>query len=219
VADFIRAAMNNTLDILSTQWQQQSGLEVIAFVLAVLYVVLAAKQNIVCWICAFVSTSIYVFLFYEVALPFQSLLNLFYIVMAVYGFVKWRQGATDVNSQLAVSSLGIKTHLGIIIGCLTVSFLLVLSASSWFDSSLLALDVLVTVFSVAATVMTARKIIDNWIYWFVINIAAMYLLIYTHLYLTALLMCIYTFMAVYGWLQWRKSYKEAMMLKRDSLLS
>jgi nicotinamide mononucleotide transporter len=68
---------------LSEQLAALSWLELIAVVLALAYVWLAARQNIWCWPCAFVSTGIYIWLFWQVSLPFHTLLNVYYLMMAV----------------------------------------------------------------------------------------------------------------------------------------
>lgn len=75
-------------------------LETVAVVLAVAYLLLAARENIWCWACAFVSTAIYIGLFYSVALLSESLLNVFYLVMAVYGWWQWRGGGAGVNREI-----------------------------------------------------------------------------------------------------------------------
>ncbi|MDP5041289.1 MAG: nicotinamide mononucleotide transporter family protein, partial [Paraglaciecola sp.] len=72
------------------QLSAQSGLEALAVVLALAYVWLAAKQNIWCWPCALLSTAIYTFVFWEVTLPFHALLNVYYMLMAVYGWLQWQ---------------------------------------------------------------------------------------------------------------------------------
>ena len=70
--------------------------EWVAVVLALAYVWLAARQNRWCWLCAFISTAIYTWLFWQVTLPFQAILNLYYMMMAGYGYYQWnRQAAGD----------------------------------------------------------------------------------------------------------------------------
>jgi nicotinamide mononucleotide transporter len=189
-------------DIAMQQFQQQSLLELLAFVLSVLYVVLAARQNIWCWPCAFLGTSIFVYLFWEVTLVFQMLLNFYYIVMAVVGFLSWKQ--VKDKPTLAITRVDAKVHILLIfVGCF-VTWSLVKAGENWFSGDWVWLDAGTAVFSVIATVMTARKKIDNWIYWLVINPATAYLMLHNGLYLTCILMFLYTAMSIYGFLNWRK---------------
>ena len=187
------------------QFQQQSLLELLAVVLAILYVILAARQNIWCWPCAFLGTGIYVYLFWEVTLVFQMLLNFYYIVMAVVGFLSWKQSKDKLS--LSVTRMNIKIHvLLVLFGCAT-TIMLTKIGTQWFSGDWVWLDAGTAVFSVIATVMTARKKIDNWIYWLIVNPASAYLMYQSGLYLTCLLMFFYTAMSVYGFLNWRKDLR------------
>ncbi len=80
-----------------SQFLQTSVLEWLAVILAIAYVWLAARQNVWCWAAAFTSTALYTWIFWQVSLPFQSALNVFYMVMAVYGYWQWHHKARDNN--------------------------------------------------------------------------------------------------------------------------
>jgi nicotinamide mononucleotide transporter len=189
-------------DIAVQQFQQQSLLELLAFVLSVLYVVLATRQNIWCWPCAFVGTGIFVYLFWEVTLVFQMLLNFYYIIMAVVGFLSWKE--VKDKPTLSITRVDARVHiLLIVVGCFA-TWSLVKMGENWFTGDWVWLDAGTAVFSVIATVMTARKKIDNWIYWLVINPATAYLMFQNGLYLTCALMFLYTIMSIYGFVNWRK---------------
>ncbi len=194
--------MTEFFDIAVQQFQQQNLLELLAFVLSVLYVVLAARQNIWCWPCAFVGTGIFVYLFWEVTLVFQMLLNFYYIIMAVVGFLSWKE--VKDKPTLAITRVDARVHILLIgVGCL-VTWSLVKVGENSFSGDLVWLDAGTAVFSVIATVMTARKKIDNWIYWLVINPATAYLMFHSGLYLTCILMFLYTAMSIYGFFNWRR---------------
>ena len=87
-------------------WAQASGWELLAVALAVAYLLLAVRQNRWCWAAAFASTAIFTVLFWNVQLLMQSALNVYYMVMAVYGWWHWRHGGR-AGSPLPVSSLGL----------------------------------------------------------------------------------------------------------------
>jgi len=69
-----------------------STLEIIAVILAIAYLLLAAREHIACWYCAFVSSALFSVIFWDVSLLMESLLNVFYVVMAVVGWYEWRRG-------------------------------------------------------------------------------------------------------------------------------
>lgn len=194
--------MSNFLELALQQFQQQSLLELIAVVLSVLYVVFAARQNIWCWPCAFISTAIFAYLFWEVSLIYQIVLYFYYIVMAIFGYLSWRK--TKDNTRLTVTRISLKNHLVLLALGFSITLVLTLIGQQWFTSSWVWLDAGTAVFSVIATVMTVRKKIDNWVYWFILNPVSGYLMFVNGLYLTCLLMVFYTAMSVYGFLNWRK---------------
>ncbi|NPA72576.1 MAG: nicotinamide mononucleotide transporter [Gammaproteobacteria bacterium] len=180
----------------------QSGWEWLAATLGILYVVLAAKESIWCWPTAFASTLIYTLLFWEGQLPMQAILNFYYMGMAVYGFMLWNKQA-ETNEQLIISRRPLIFHiifisLGIALTVIIGRYL------TQLESNLPYLDTAVTVFSVMNTVLMARKVIESWLYWMIINTAAILLYLQTGYYVTIVMFMVYLVLAVYGYLSWKK---------------
>ncbi len=190
------------IEAVVSQWQQQSILEVIAVLLAIAYVWLAAEQKIWCWPAALVSTTLFTYVFWDVSLLFQMLLNAYYAVMAVVGWLSWRkQGQLTVKG---VSAMKLKHH-GIIIGLgLLLTVLMVMFASHWLSYDLLWLDAGITMFSLIVTWLTVRKFLQSWIYWTMINSASIVLFASVNLYFSVLLMLVYIGIAMKGYFQWKK---------------
>ena len=180
-------------------------LEALAVVLAVLYLLLAVRESIWCWACAFASTAIYIYLFYAVALLSESLLNIFYLLMAVYGWFQWRGGAGRGQS-LEISTWSWNKHLLAIAGTLVWVPVLGYYMQTRHGASMPYLDALTTCFAVVATYMVTRKILENWIYWFVIDAVSIYLYLNKGLNLTAGLFGLYLLLIVFGYLRWRRVY-------------
>ncbi|MCC4831418.1 nicotinamide riboside transporter PnuC [Shewanella sp. 10N.7] len=186
-----------------------TGWEAIAVILAIAYLVLAMRTNIWCWAAAFVSTAIYTVLFWKVSLLMESLLNVYYMAMAIYGFWLWRYGDSDVhNTASPIISWSLKTHLIIIavtsIISLIVGYLMATNTSASFPY----LDALTTCFAVMTTYLVAKKVIENWYYWMVINSLSIYLYLQKGLMLTSGLLILYLFMAVSGYFMWRKKMQQ-----------
>lgn len=193
-------------DMLWTQIQQQSLLEVIAVVFAVLYVIFAARQSILCWPSALISTGIYVCIFWEVMLPFQSMLNVYYLAVAVYGWYHWRK--TSETGEGRVTRWPIQRHLLwlTIMGLLSVVSIALVE--SLMKSEHVMVDGVIAIFSCLATWLMAKKVLENWLYWIVLNSGAAWLYFTQELYLTSLLFCFYCGYAVIGWCKWLKSYQS-----------
>lgn len=190
-------------------------LELSAVITALLYVVLAAKGNIWCWPAAFVSTLIYSAIFYDVYLWMDSLLQLYYMVMAIYGWYCWREAKTQptVSATGVVLSNEIKTwelkqHLKIIILLSFISLLLGGVMANFTPADFPYYDAATTVFAIFATYMVTKKILENWLYWVVIDLASIYLYIEKGLVPTAVLFGLYVVLALYGYLQWQKTYQK-----------
>ena len=184
---------------LAEQIAALSWLEALAVVLAVAYLVLAIRQHIACWFCAMGSTAIYIWLFHDVALFMESALNAFYLAMAFYGFHHWRRGGAR-GDRAPVTTLPLAWHAA---GIAAVLLLVVVG------QALPDLDSLTTWGAVWATWLTARKVLENWWYWLVIDVISIYLYVSRGLPLTALLFAAYVVMIPIGFVSWRRSLHGA----------
>jgi len=184
-----------------------SGWEVFAALLGVGYIVFAARESQWCWPMAFVSTLIYTLLFWEGQLPMQALLNFYYMGMAIYGYMLWRQHKKKEN-DIAIHSWPWSYHL---------AFLVIGSLLTWLIGHYLGnldasknpyLDAGVTVFSVLNTWLMARKVLQNWLYWIIIDAAAVVLYLETGFYATVALFSLYTVLASVGFINWIRLYRQ-----------
>lgn len=183
-----------------------SGWEALATLLGLLYIILIIRESIWAWPSAFISTLIYTVLFWEGQLPLQALLNAYYLLMAVYGFWSWRK--TQHHEPLKVHRKPLGFHIGFVfIGAgLTLSLGLYLTQTG--DSLSPYLDAGVMVFSVMNTYLVARKVLENWLYWILINSAAILLYWQSGFYLTIALFVVYFFMAWIGLRRWYRVWQE-----------
>lgn len=182
-----------------------SGWEVFASLLGIGYVIFAARESQWCWPLAFVSTTIYTLLFWEDQLPMQALLNFYYMGMAVYGYLLWKKQSFAENN-LAISKFSwFHQVLFLLIGsALTYTVASYLQSANASQSPFL--DAGVTVFSVLNTILMARKILQNWLYWIVIDAAAIQLYYETGYYATIVMFSVYLVLALVGYLNWMKLY-------------
>ena len=182
--------------------------EGIAVLLAIAYLVLAIYENIACWIAAILSTSIYIVLMFQVSLYMESALQLFYIAMAVYGWYSWQKGQ-GTGHALQVSSWLLSRHivpLSLILGATLLSGFLL---ERYTAAAMPYLDSFTTWGAIVATWMVARKVLQSWHYWFIIDSLSVYLYVSRGLYLTALLFLLYLVLIVIGYREWRKSLHAA----------
>src|ERR1700690_2160223 len=100
-------------------WRGTGWIEIIAAALAVGYLLLAIRQQISCWVAAFVSSCLYVWVLFGARLYMESALNAFYAAMAIYGFWQWQQGRG--GAALAVCRWPIARHAAGFLGVIALS--------------------------------------------------------------------------------------------------
>ena len=183
------------------------NLETVAVALSIAYLILAMKENSLCWYCAFVSNAIYVVIFGDVSLYMESALNGYYMAMAIYGWYQWQRGGS-ANQGVALSIWTTRQHfmaIGLILLSTVISgYLLTVTT----EARLPYIDSFTTWASVVTTVMVARKVLENWLYWIVINSVSIFLYIDRELYQTAAMFVVYLVLAIIGYFTWRKNYLD-----------
>ena len=180
-----------------------SPLETTAVGLALAYIALAMRQSRLCWVAAIISAAIYIAIFTEVKLYMEAGLQLVYIAMAMVGWIFW--GKDDSDEALAVTTRPMQFHLiaisGISIAAACTGFLL----SHYTDAARPYVDSMTTVAAIVCTWMVTRKILENWLYWIVINCVSVWLFMDRGLDLTSGLFVLYAVLSVVGYFTWRRS--------------
>lgn len=195
--------MNNDISAsITSAFYQTSGTEWLIFITALVYVILAAIENVWCWLFGILSSVLSVYLCYTGNLFLESGLQVFYVIMGIYGWYEWLKGS-EQNRELKIVSFSLLKNIPIFsIGCI-IWIILGLLSSNYSTQAMPFLDGFITAFSVVATWMTAKKIIENWLYWIIIDALAIVLYASRDFYLIALLYIIYTLIALAGYLKWK----------------
>lgn len=184
-----------------------SWLEAGAVAFGVLYLVLAIRQNILCWLAGLIGSLLSVALLYEARLYGESALNVFYGAMSVYGWLQWLGGRGPRNrEELPVRTWPASAHAAAIGGTLAAGAVL-----GWGMSHTRAqfpyVDAWVTAASLVTTYMVAKKVLENWVYWFVIDGLSVYLALARGLPLYATLNVFYVVMVVIGFFRWHRDWR------------
>lgn len=181
-------------------------LELAAVILAVGYLVLAIRQNIWCWFCAATSTAIYVYLFARANLYMESLLNVFYFAMAVYGWLMWRGGRT--GDELPVCIWALRVHAYAIAAIVVFAALSGYLLATFTDAAYPYVDSATTFGAIWATFLVARKVLENWWYWLVIDVVSVFIYWSRGLEATAALFVVYVVLIPVGLIAWTRSYRQ-----------
>ncbi len=188
---------------LVSAWHDTSWIELTGVVLAVAYLLLAIGQRLSCWLAAFLSSVLYVWVLFSARLYMESVLNGFYAVMAVYGFWQWQHGKG--GGALAVSRWPIARHLLAALVIIALSVVTAFFLRRYTPAASPFPDSMVTWASVFATFLLARKVYENWHWWLLIDSVSAYLYYTRHLYATMLLFGLYLVLIVIGMREWRRS--------------
>jgi len=181
-------------------------IELIAVFAAILYLVLAVRQNILCWFAWIISSCLYFFIMFQANLYMESLLQIFYIVMGIYGWMQWSKGVSEGGFE--VNTMTSLQHTKVL-GCiLFLSIFFGLFLEKFTDAAMPFWDSLTTWGAVLTTYLVAKKFIENWIYWFVIDFISVFLFISRDLYLTAGLFFAYLIIICFGYKAWKSQMES-----------
>lgn len=195
------------IETIIQQFQGSSWLELVAVIFAIAYLVLAVRENILCWYAAFISTSIFLVIFWQVKLYMESGLQVYYLAMAIYGWYQWTRGGTK-HTGIAITSWSTKTHVSVLALVIAATIISGLLLQTYSDARLPYLDSFTTWASVVTTYMVAKKVLENWLYWLVIDSVAIYLYLDRGLYFTALLFLAYIVIVIFGFYMWLQEYRK-----------
>jgi nicotinamide mononucleotide transporter len=198
--------MTTLLEKILALFAMTSPWELVAALLGLAYLILAVRKSLWCWLAALISSAIYVAVMFGAKLYMQVALNLFYVAMAVYGYWEWRRGR-DESGKVATTSWSATTHCGVAACVLALSGLNAWMLSRYSDAASPFLDSFVTWGSVITTWMVARRVIENWLYWIVVDGIAAYLYFRQGLNPTGVLFVVYIGIVIHGYRVWTRDAK------------
>ncbi len=199
--------MTSLLSVVIEQLQATSPLEITADLLAIAYLLLAIRQNIWCWFCAATSTAIFVYLFMDAKIYMESLLNVFYFGIAFYGWYVWYYGSAG-DAELRVSVWSLSVHTRAVLAIAAISLISGYLLERFTDEAFPYIDSMTTWGAFWATFLVARKVLENWWYWLVIDAVLVFMFWARDLQLTSLLYVVYVVLVPIGLVNWTRSYRK-----------
>ena len=185
-----------------------AAIEIAAVLFGLLCVALTIRQHIACWPAGLAMVTLYIFIFYEAKLYSDMLLQVVYIFLQIYGWWAWARGGPR-QSPLPVTEAPPR-ELGF---WLTAGVLATAALGSAMrygtDASFPYVDAFTTISSLIAQWLLARKRLQSWLVWIVVDVVSVGLYFAKDLYLTAGLYFVFLFLAILGYTTWKASLRDA----------
>lgn len=197
-------------------------LEYFGVISGLVYLLLEIRQHRAMWVVGFLTSLLYVFVFFFSKIYADMGLNMYYVAISIYGFWKWtRQSKNNdktkeqpANNCILYRHITIRLFLGVLLAILCLYGLIYFILYHFTDSPIPMGDAFTTAVGIVATWMLARRIIEHWVFWVIVNFASVYLFYLRGLYPTMFLYLCYAVLAIAGYFTWKKKG----ILKDDSTL-
>jgi nicotinamide mononucleotide transporter len=192
-----------------TDWLSVNYVELLGALLGLAYIILSIRQNILTWPTGMATSLLYVVVFFHSRFYAGMGLQIYYVIMSLYGWYYWLKGKRPEKSEELpvgrINSRQIAVSAVVFLVCFAILYLFL---SKYTDSPVPVLDSMTTSLSIVATWMLARKILENWLLWVVTDLISTGLYIYKSLWPTTGLFLVYTGLAVYGYYQWKRTLSK-----------
>lgn len=190
------------------EWLSVNHVEVIGAILGLIFLYLEIKENVWLWPIGLLSSVFYVVIFYSAKFYADMGLQVYYVVISVYGWYKWWRGVGGTHDSLPIVHLTARLGVKLLIVTGALFFAIGEVLSRFTDSPIPYWDAFTTSLSIVATWMLAKKIIEQWWIWVIANFVSLCLYVWKGLYPSVVLFFFYTVMAVVGYYSWRKTLAE-----------
>ena len=195
-------------------WLSGNYIELLGAILGFAYIGFSIRQNILTWPVGLLTSALYVLVFFNAKLYADMGLQMYYVVISIYGWYEWLYGSqSNEKTELKISRLSI--NLGLKLSAISVLIFIPIwfILSNYTDSSVPVADSFATALSIVATWMLARKILEHWLVWIFVDAFSAGLFWYKNLMPTVILFIVYTVMAAAGFIEWKKELASSGELK------
>lgn len=180
-------------------------LEIIGTLVGLVYLWLEYRASIYLWITSIIMPAIYIFIYYDAGLYADFGINVYYLGAAVYGWAVWKFGKRPHEEQeLPITLMPIhhwlKVGILFLVAQLSIAWVLI----HYTDSDVPWWDAFTTALSIIGMWMLAKKYLEQWWVWMIVDVVCVGLYIYKELYFTSGLYALYAVISIFGWLNWKK---------------
>lgn len=180
----------------------ENGLEILGFVIGIVYLWWEYHANPRVWLASVIMPAISMWIYLSNGLYADFAINIYYLLIAVYGFIHWTRGGEKQKTHKPVSHTPLWAWFTVVIATLLLWYLIWLSLVTFTNSTVPVADAFTTALSIVAMWMMARKYAEQWLGWLVVDIVCSMLYLYKGLEFYCILYAIYTVIAIFGYRKW-----------------
>lgn len=184
-------------------------IEILGTVVGLIYLWQEYRASIYLWITSIIMPAIYLYVYYQAGLYADFGINIYYLVIALYGWLAWRynfslRGKRADSNELSISHINRLTFLRLFLLFLAAWAVISYILTHFTNSTVPFTDAFTTALSIVGMYMLARKYIEQWWVWLVVDVVSSALYIYKELYFTAVLYALYAIIAIFGYRKWKQ---------------
>lgn len=185
-------------------WLVKNYVEAGGAALGLIYIFLSIRQRIWTWPVGLLTSLLYCVVFFQSKFYADMALQVYYVGVSIYGWYHWLRGNTGNPGKLPVTATPRRYWIPLLVISLLLFLLISFVLKTFTDSPVPVGDGFTTAFSLTATWMLARKYLEHWLIWIVVDLLSAVLYATKDLWATVVLFAVYTGMAVAGYLEWKK---------------
>lgn len=185
-------------------------LEIVGFALGLLYLYWEYHANSKMWLVGIIMPLVSMWVYFSKGLYADFAMNIYYVIMTIYGYVVWTFSLTSRKPHnRAISHIPWQYIIGGVLAFCGVYAILAAWLVNLTDSTVPYLDALTTAGSIIGTWMLARKYIEQWFVWIMVDAVSVGLYAYKGIYFYSALYLAYTVIAFFGYAKWRRLMRSA----------
>jgi nicotinamide mononucleotide transporter len=193
---------------LSLKWLLENYIEILATITGLIYLVYSVRGDVFLWFFGIITSALYVYVFFGAKIYADMSINIYYVFISIYGWHHWIKGRKGNQKELPVSHITRKQIVSLSAVTLIIFIFIAFILNNFTDSDIAVFDAITTSASITATWMLARKILEHWLVWIVVDALSIVLYIYKGLFPTVILFVFYTTLAILGYIEWRKKWEQ-----------
>lgn len=192
----------------SIYWVIVNYIEITGTITGFIYILYSIEGNKLLWLYGFLSSLLYVYVFFDSGLYADMSINFYYVVVSIYGWIHWTFRKEKLQQEISISLT--KRNEALVIALITIAlfFIITFILKKYTNSTVPLWDAFISAASITATWMLARKMLEQWLIWIVVDGISVGLCIYKGLFPTAILFFVYTLLAYTGYIKWKKLWKQ-----------